>query len=59
MESPRPVTIELFHGAYFVMYVSKNKRQRYSAAQFDARDNTEETVKDWIKKNPKLKLEDK
>lgn len=56
MKNPRSVKIETVNGVHYVEFVERRKGQRYLAAQFDARDNSIDKVKEWIKNNPNLKL---
>jgi hypothetical protein len=54
----RPVTIETPPNGkhYLVRYAVRKPGQRHLAAQFDARDNTLESVAAWVEANPKLHL---
>ena len=55
-DTPRRVQIERWRDTWAVVYVSRNPRQRVSAAQFYAGDHTLEWVTAWVAQNPKLEL---
>lgn len=58
MKPARQVTIEERQGTFFVLYVERKRGQRYSAAQFSARDHTRESVAAWVKTQSELVLVD-
>lgn len=56
MKQRRQVKIELKRDTYFVMYVSRQKFCRHSAAQFDANQTNLDGVIEYIKTRPDLEL---
>lgn len=52
----RKVKIELVRNTWFVLYEERKKHQRFSAAQFDARDKSKSEVERWVRDQPNLEL---
>jgi hypothetical protein len=57
--TPRLVKIDTLENrkVHFVRFVHRQKYQKHLAAQFSTEDNTLEDVKNWVRKQPNLKLE--
>lgn len=53
---PRKVVIRSVLKTWIVEYVDRKKGQHYHAAQFDQSIKTEEQVREWIRRQPKLEL---
>ncbi len=56
MVSPRPVSVVRVKDAYLVLYADRQPHQRYSAAQFDARDHSLVDVIAWVRSQSHLSL---
>ena len=54
----RPVKIQQVRDSWMVFYQDRRFGQRYAAAGFYAPDHTLEQVQAWVRKQPKLILED-
>lgn len=54
--SKRKVYVEKVSDSWAVVYSERKYRGHRWAACFYAKDHTEEQVKEWVRKNPKLEL---